>query len=396
MPDMRLDQTFMHALDEATSEVNRAKPLPPSCYVSPDFFEFERRAIFEREWICVGHAGRIPEPGDFFTLKFLDDPLLVTRDKDGEIRVMSAVCQHRGMLVTEGSGHGNVFRCPYHFWTYGLDGRLLGAPAMERRIEFDKECHGLPQLKVETWNGFIFAHLDGEAEPLAPTLGGLTEVLRNFRLDGAAWVDGGTFEDLPWNWKIMSENFVDGYHNNRLHHGVGDVMPCEGAEFVEFVADRDSHITRSNRTLQMDASFNPTTKAILPIFPELTEADRWRWSFALVPPTLAIAITADQVVFFTILPDGPDCISIQIGYLFDPAVPQMPLFDLLLEQAKSGVNNFNVQDIHANTMVQEGLGSRFAPRGPYSWQEETLQQFNRWLVRRYRSEIERQATASAG
>lgn len=380
---------FLEALEASTVDVNEAITLPPACYVSEEFLGFERQAIFERDWICVGHEGQVPNVGDYFALQLFDEPLVAVRGDDKEVRVLSAVCRHRGMVVAEGSGNGTNFRCPYHFWVYGLDGRLLGAPAMEQRVDFDKSCLGLPQLRSEIWNGFIFVTFNGEAPALAPTLGGLEEILRNYRLEETTWIDGGSFDDLPWNWKVMLENFVDGYHNNRLHSGIGDIMPCSDATFVPFDEHQDNHISRSNRTLKRDASFNLTAEPLFPVFPHLTEEDRWHWNFALVPPTLALAIVPDQVAYFTIFPKGANSISIQIGYLFHPRVVQMPMFDVRLEQAKADVNNFNVADIHADTMVQVGLRSRFAPRGPYSWQEATLQQINRWLVKRYREQHQR-------
>ena len=113
-----------------------------------------------------------------------------------------------------------------------------------------------------------------------------------------------------------------------------------------------------------------------------------------MPPTLALAIVPDQVAYFTVFPTGANSISIQIGYLFHPSVVAMPMFDVRLAQAKADVNNFNGADIHADTMVQQGLRSRFAPRGPYSWQEATLQQINRWLVKRYREHSQRDPVAA--
>ncbi|MCY3805189.1 MAG: aromatic ring-hydroxylating dioxygenase subunit alpha [bacterium] len=386
---MSSEDGFLAALEASTTDVNEAITLPPACYTSEEFLAFERRAIFDQDWVCVGHEGQIPNAGDYFCVQLFDDPLVAVRGTDNEVRVLSAVCRHRGMVVAEGSGNGSNFRCPYHFWVYGLDGRLLGAPAMEQRADFDKSCLGLPQLKTEFWNGFIFVTFNGEAPPLVPTLGGLDGILRNYRLTETIWVDGGHFDDLPWNWKVMLENFVDGYHNNRLHSGIGDVMPCSDATFVPFDPERDNHISRSNRTLKQDASFNLTREPLFPVFPHLSEEDRWHWNFALVPPTLALAIVPDQVAYFTVFPRGANGISIQIGYLFHHKVVEMPMFDVRFAQAKADVDNFNGADIHADTMVQVGLRSRFAPRGPYSWQEATLQQINRWLVKRYREHYRR-------
>lgn len=386
---MTSEDGFLEALEASTADVNEAITLPPACYTSEEFLAFERQAIFERDWLCIGHEGQIPNVGDYFCVQLFEEPLVAVRGTDDLVRVMSSVCRHRGMVVAEGSGNGSSFRCPYHFWVYGLDGQLLGAPAMEQRADFDKSCLGLPQLKTELWNGFIFVTFNDEAPPLVPTLGGLDGILRNYHLAETVWIDGGHFDGLPWNWKVMLENFVDGYHNNRLHSGIGDVMPCSDATFVPFDPERDNHISRSNRTLKQDASFNLTREPLFPVFPHLSEEDRWHWNFALVPPMLALAIVPDQVAYFTIFPNGANSISIQIGYLFHPKVVEMPMFDVRFAQAKADVDNFNGADIHADTMVQVGLRSRFAPRGPYSWQEATLQQINNWLVKRYRDHYRR-------
>ena len=103
---------FLKDLEESTVDVNRAKPLPPACYVSEEFLGFERRAIFDRDWVCIGHEKQIPNTGDYFRVKLFDDPLVAVRGQDDQVRVLSAVCQHRGMIVAEGTGNGNNFRCP--------------------------------------------------------------------------------------------------------------------------------------------------------------------------------------------------------------------------------------------------------------------------------------------
>jgi phenylpropionate dioxygenase-like ring-hydroxylating dioxygenase large terminal subunit len=393
------DPAIAEAFDAATRDVNEAAILPPVLYTSEEFFAFEREAIFGREWLCVGRLDQVPGPGDWFAIEIAGEPLLVVRDKsgpDGEtpLRVLSAVCQHRGMVVAEGRGHCSTFRCPYHHWTYGLDGRLLGAPAMERAVGFDKADYGLPSLPVETWNGFVFCCLDPSPPPFAPGLRKLTELLEHLDLAHAHTVVGETYTDLPWNWKVMFENFNDGYHAHRLHQGIGDFVPGDNARFLEW-DDDDTHVTRLNYFTHADGSFNPMAKVIMPVFRGLTDDERWRAMFSLVPPTLGLAIVPDGVTYFVINPKSAASIDIHIGYCFDPAAPGLPLFDKLLAQAKSGVDNFNVQDIWADTLVQKGLSSRFGPHGRYSWQEETLRQFNRWLVRRYRAHWPAGAAAAA-
>jgi hypothetical protein len=126
-------------------------------------------------------------------------------------------------------------------------------------------------------------------------------------------------------------------------------------------------------------------KCLLPVFPGLSEDDRKRGLFALVPPTLALAVVPDEIAYFVIRPRDANTIAIDIAYCFNPQQLEVPLFDELFAAAQAGVDNFNVQDVYADQMVQRGLRSRFAPRGRYSWQESTLPQFNRWLVQRYRA-----------
>jgi phenylpropionate dioxygenase-like ring-hydroxylating dioxygenase large terminal subunit len=356
--------------------------LPPVCYTSPEFFDFEMRTIWSRDWLALGRGSQIPDPGDFFTITMAGEPLIVVRDKDGAIRVLSAVCRHQGMILAGGGGNCTTFTCPYHLWTYGLDGRLLGAPAMERTLDFEKAENSLPQLAVETWNGFIFTSFDPHPAPLAPSLRGAEEVLRNYDLEHAFLVPDDA-PVLPWNWKVMLENFVDGYHAHRLHHLIYDYGPGEGLEFIPW-HDGDNHITRVNHQTVPDASFNPTLRAVLPTFAHLTDEERTHGVFVLFPPSLALAIQPDQIVYFIINPRGPAEIQIFIGWLLDPAAPAEPLFARLFEQiVKPGVMNFVIDDIRVDTMIQVGLSSRFGPRGRYSWQQESQSQFNRWLVARY-------------
>ena len=208
--------SLLASLESSTVDVSSAETLPSELYTSDEFLAFEREALFMKEWLAVGRAERLSEPGDWFTVDLLGEPIIVVRTKDGDIRAMSAVCQHRAMQVCEGSGNATTFKCPYHHWIYGQDGRLLGAPAMERTEDFDKADFGLPSLKVEEWLGFIFVNFDADAAPLEPTLDRYTPYLANYDLGNAVCPGTFTLEGLPWNWKVMFENFNDGYHANRL------------------------------------------------------------------------------------------------------------------------------------------------------------------------------------
>ncbi len=387
-----LTQELLRSLDDSTRPVNEACLLPTSLYTSEEFYEFERDAIFSHDWLCVGRADQIPNPGDYFTLTITDEPLLVVRGKDHRVHILSAVCQHRGMVVAEDAGSCRQFTCPYHHWTYALDGSLVGTPAMEQAVDFDKSQYGLPSLPVEDWHGFLFTSFDPNASPLGPRLHKLEPIIAHFNLESATTVLGSTLKDLPWNWKVMLENFNDPYHASRLHGPLQTFAPSHLNDFLPW-DDSDGAIGRIQHFTEIDGSFNPTKKCLLPVFPDLTEEERWRGSFILVPPTLALAVVPDEVAYFIICPDGPQRITIHIGYCFNEGTLKDPMFEYLFEAANAGVNNFNVQDVYADTMVQRGLRSRFGRRGRYSWQEETLQQLNRWLVARYRRHWPREETS---
>ncbi len=380
-----LTDDLLASFDESITDVAHAVTLPPEIYTGQEFLDFERRAVFATNWQCVGRASRIPNVGDYFTTTVNGEPIIVARAKDGEIHAFSSVCQHRGMQLVDDEGHCTKFTCVYHLWSYDLTGRLLGAPAMERTADFDKKQFPLPALKVEIWQGFVFVHFDQQAEPLGPTLATYAPYLEHYELDTAVCPGTFTLTGLPWNWKVMFENFNDGYHANKLHHTIQDFCPSELAAFPVDWQPGSNVIFRTNGYIHMDGGFNATTKALMPIFPQLTEDERWRSTFALLPPTLCMGTAPDQAFFFIVRPTSADTIDVEIGYLFHPSALEHPMFDHLLEMSDAGVQVFVQQDQDATMKVQRGLHSRFAARGRYSWQEESHVQFNKWLVRQYRA-----------
>ncbi|NOX31296.1 MAG: aromatic ring-hydroxylating dioxygenase subunit alpha [Actinobacteria bacterium] len=380
-----LSAELLAKFDSSIEDVSTAATMPPEVYTSAEFLDFESEALFMTQWLCVGRSERIPEVGDWFTVTLVDEPIIVARDKQGVVRAMSAVCQHRAMQVCQGSGNNTTFKCPYHHWNYGLDGRLLGAPAMDRTADFAKSDWGLPQLRVEEWLGFVFVNFDDDAAPLAPTLQRYMPYIENYDIENAICPGTFTLENMPWNWKVMFENFNDGYHANRLHQFVQDFCPSSMTGFPEPWDDDSNVIFRTAGYTHIDGGFNATHRVIMNVFPNLTEQERTRSTFALIPPTLCFGTAPDQCFFFLIRPTGPETIDVEIGYIFHPSSLVDPLFDEKLALSDAGVQVFVQQDQDATDKVQRGLRSRFAPRGRYSWQEESHVQFNRWLVQRYRN-----------
>jgi phenylpropionate dioxygenase-like ring-hydroxylating dioxygenase large terminal subunit len=208
------------------SSVERS--LPWAWYVDSDVLRREGERIFARSWQYVGHAARIAETGGFFASTAGQIPVVVTRARDGELRAFLNVCRHRGHVVVSGSAERETLQCPYHAWTYGLDGRLRAAPRSDREPGFDSDELGLKQIQVDTWGPFVFVNPDTESAPLADALGDLPAQL-------AEILDVNTLEfrfrtefALEANWKISCENFLECYHCAVAHPGFSaavDVSP---------------------------------------------------------------------------------------------------------------------------------------------------------------------------
>jgi nitrite reductase/ring-hydroxylating ferredoxin subunit len=379
-----LTDAFFDGFETSAIDLDRAETLPPACYTDPGFYEFEKEALFAREWLCVGRVDWVKEPGDFFTTQIVGEPIVVTRNREGQIRAMSSVCQHRAMLVAEGKGNTRGFVCPYHHWVYSLNGDLVNAPAMERTCDFDKKSVALPSFKVEIWLGFIFINFDADAPPLAPRLTAVDTAIANYDLTNAVDLTPMTGQ-FAWNWKVMFENNNDGYHASKLHRGpLHDFVPSELAVFPDAEAEAAGFL-RFNGTLHADASFNATQRAVLPVFPKLTTEDRERMTFANVPPTLSLVMTSDLVIYLILRATGPDTMEQDTGLLVAPGATEQPGFGERLEMLMTSAGKIIAQDMHVDAQVQMGLKSRFATRGRYSWQEGAQSQFNRWLVPRYQA-----------
>lgn len=379
------------SFDATDTDVRTAVTLPPQCYADQAFFEFEKDAIFYREWMCVGRADQIPEAGDYVTVTLLDEPLVILRDDHGEVVALSAVCRHRSALVIEGEGNcGRNLRCPYHWWTYGLDGRLLGATEMHETVGFRKDDVALPRLAVELWQGFIFVSFDPEAPPLAPRLRKLEALMDGYGADGLVSTRTFTY-DAPWNWKIMVENGTEHYHAVFLH---SKYVPRSGAASIvpEWEGDDDGAIVSILPAGRPDPGISPHGGIFFPPIPTLSEEQRSRVVFAAVPPNLHIGLESDLILWFLLLPQGPGRTLIQWSYAVPREVRDDPSFDTVLELAHRGVEAFNDEDWPINSGMQRGLSSRLAERGRYSVEEETANHVARWVIKRYRDEDQRSRT----
>lgn len=383
-------QEILNALGPSRPlEPTESRGLPPSCYTSSEFYGFEKEAVFYRSWVCVGRADQVPDAGDYFTIEVADEPLVVVRGGDGVVRVMSPVCQHRGnSVLTDDQGNcGLTIRCPYHYWSYGLDGALVSAPEMGDGADMAalRREVKLPTLRTEIWGGFVFVNFDPNAAPLAPTLTKLDAVAQPYHLDEMRTAITQVVPDLPWNWKILQENFIEPYHVTYLHQGNHDFAPSRLTEFVPY-ADGDGQVMRHAGFLHLDGSLNADGwgyPGLFPVIETLSEVERGRITWASLPPTLFLGLAPDLVLFYLLLPTSPGTMTLRINFCFTPDRMQIPDLADRCQAILNGARTIVDQDFAVNSAVQRNLGSRFAPRPRYSQMEQTLAQLNRWLTNRY-------------
>jgi len=201
------------------------RTLPWSWYTDPAVLQLERERIFRRSWQYVGRQDEVAEAGSFVATRVGDIPVVLVRDEESTLRAFLNVCRHRGSLVCEGSGKRGTLQCPYHAWTYGLDGKLVAAPRFSREGRTDADELGLIPLQLDTWGPLVFVNPDPDAAPLSEFLGDVPERIRAAGIDlGALRFLQRAESELDTNWKISAENFLECYHCPTAHPGFSAVM----------------------------------------------------------------------------------------------------------------------------------------------------------------------------
>jgi phenylpropionate dioxygenase-like ring-hydroxylating dioxygenase large terminal subunit len=358
------------ALARVQQPLSRAWTLPPQAYTAPAVFAAEAERLFRRQWLCVARADELPEPGDYRCLDLVDQPIVLVRGRDGELRALSRICLHRAMPVAEGAGRVTRFVCPYHHWTYELDGALRSAPMMDGVEDFDARACRLPALRTEIWHGFVFVNGDPDAAPLAPALSGFDTLLRNYRLDDLVVVDTQQF-DSPWNWKILVENFLEAYHHIATHrHTLEPVYPARRS----FVEDNGG---APWALLRMPADPSAHGDGGLPVFADLTEQQRHELIAGCVFPTFLLAATASTVVWYHLEPAAHDRMTLRIKLLLRPEVAAV-LDDAARAAVRDAVRAVHLEDIPVNEGPWRGLQAPLTRQGRLSLFEKAIWQLNQW------------------
>ena len=357
--------------------IDGAHTLPREYFTSPDILAQELERIFFRRWICVGREDRIPNPGDYFLQEIGKESVIVLHDRAGGYRAYYNVCRHRGTrLCEEHTGRfSETIQCPYHAWTYSLDGRLIGAPSSAEIENFDKSEWPLSPVAVAAWEGFLFLNLAEHPEPFEQASEPLMGRFSRFNLPNLK-VHRTVEYDVHCNWKLLFQNYSECYHCGPVHPALSKLTPPTSGENDLTEGPFTGGFMVLNRGHE---SMTMSGKACGVAVGDLAEEDMDRVYYYAIFPNMLLSLHPDYVMFHTIWPKATDRSLIQCSWLFHPATLSDPTFN-----PDDGVEFWdmtNRQDWHICEQSQLGVQSRAYRPGPYSKRESLSVQFDREVLR---------------
>lgn len=363
----------------AALPLRQARTLPKAAYTDEAFYRLEEQKLFRAGWLCAAHVSEVPAPGDYLALELLGEPLVITRAEDGALHVLSRVCPHRAMDIVPGTngfprrGQAAHLLCPYHVWSFELDGRLRGCAHMQQAEGFDKADWKLAPLRSGVWNGFVFINFDGAAPDLAECYAELTPAVAPWdiaQMEIAITMDW----ECDFNWKIMVENWMESYHHIGAHSTtLNPIMPGQNT-WTE--AERPHYIhAHLPYTAKLRAA--PPVSGF-PVIPGLDDEQKAEWGLFVGHPFFMFLTMPDRVLWYRLMPLGAQKCRLQTMTLLPREVLARPGMADIIEDETKLLRDFHLEDMVVNKAVQEGLNSAYAVRGRLSHLEEPV-----WLIQRH-------------
>ena len=352
----------------------QARAMPKSVYTSAEFLDREQDHIFRKDWLCAGRAEALPDPGDYLTMQIAGEPVIVLRDRAGAIRAMSNVCRHRMSTLLEGRGNTRAIVCPYHAWTYNLDGTLRGAPAMGNNETFCKTDIALPQVRCTVWQGWIMVTLNPDAPDPALALRDVDTLVGY--LDMSSYRE--TFrETFRWatNWKVLAENFMESYHLPVCHAGtIGGTVDLNQMTCPEGFPAFNYHWIIKNNSMPLTLAHPSNTT--------LTgDQRRITWLLSIYP-SLLITLTPGYFWYLSLTPDGPGHVNVLYGGGMSADWVQDPQAGAHLAQLRALLDDVNIEDKGCTERVYRGLCAGMSEPGPLSHLERPNFEFAQWIAGR--------------
>lgn len=367
-------QALREQLLDVTGNFPHSKTLPPSCYSDQDIFELEIDRIFHRCWIGIGRQDRCKTVGDYVAMDIAGTPVIVIRGSDGQLKGFANSCRHRGSLLLSGEGHCRLIRCPFHCWTYELDGRLKFSPKMEQAEDFNPQDYGLHEFRVSCNNGFAFICLDRETPDLDDWMGDFADIHSSWALDQMVSSRVRQFE-VNCNWKNFIEVFNEYYHLPFVHPDSIDGL---------FVNPDDPEQVAGNYTTQFGevagnaALLSDTQSQAFPVGQQLGDRDRNGVRYSWVYPNMTFAIAADSMWMYEAYPLSPGRSCIVQTVCFPESCTKLSDFRSRAQHYYDRYDLAISEDIPFLEQQQIGLCSRFAQQGRFSSLEPSIANFACW------------------
>jgi len=354
-----------------------ARTLPGRYYTVPEVLAEEQERIFSRRWICVGRDNALTTPGDYMLVEIAGESIIVLRDQSSERRAFYNVCRHRGTRLCEAERGrlSETIQCPYHAWTYALDGRLIGAPHMHEVAGFDKKVYPLHAVALAEWEGFLFVNLDSAAEPLAQAFGTLAGRFARYNLPALRTVRRIEYE-VRANWKLILQNYNECLHCPTIHPELSTKLPytsgandlVEGPFLGGYMEIKAPH-----------ESATITGRACALPLGDLSAEDQHRAFYYALFPTMMLSLHPDYAVFYTVRPQAPLESRVICEWMVHPEAPAAPGYNI--QDAEEFWDRTNRQDWHICERSQLGVSSRAYVPGPYSPRESIPAAWDRTYLR---------------
>lgn len=374
MTDPIADKSVAELASSVAVPFERATAMPKSVYTSPEFTELELEKIFRQDWVCAGRASSLSKPGDYLTMEIAGEPIMVLRDADGALRAQSNVCRHRMSTLLEGRGNTRSIVCPYHAWTYGLNGKLKTAPAMMHNDAFCASDISLPQIRCTDWEGWIMLTVNPDAPDVHEALSEVTDLIGHFKMGD--YVE--TFrEEHNWNtnWKVLAENFMESYHLPVCHAGtIGGTVDLAEMTCPEGLPAFNYHWILKNDTFKLTLAHPDNT--------HLEGEDRRKTYLLSIYPGLMITLTPGYFWYLSLTPDGPDRVDIIFGGGLAPEFVADPASAEHFATLKTTLDAVNEEDRGCTEKVYRGLCADLSEPGPLSHLERPNYDFARYILSR--------------
>ncbi|GAA1225170.1 aromatic ring-hydroxylating dioxygenase subunit alpha [Kitasatospora nipponensis] len=359
------------------------RTLPGTAYTDPQVFALEQEKLFEQLWFCAVRAGDLAGPGSFETVQVGRESVLITRSRDGGVKAFLNICRHRGArLCTEEKGEvKRAFQCPYHAWTYGLDGRLVAAPNLTSMPDVDRTGYGLLPVHVREWLGYVWVCLAQEPPSFeAEVIGAATERLGDPEAIGRYQTEGLAVGrriryEVRANWKLIVENFMECYHCATIHPELTEVLP----EFAGGYAAQ-SYVGHGARFAGDVEGFTVDGSAGVDRIPTVSEDQDRRYYAVTVKPQVFINLVPDHVIVHRMFPLAADHTVVECDWLF--------LSDVVasgrdLDPSVELFHRVNVQDFEACERCQPAMTSRaYRSGGVLVPSEHHIGEFHAWVTDR--------------